>query len=67
MEEMELELPRAKKEVWERRRVVRVIEVGERSRRAVEVRIVGKWGMGMGKGRGLMDLLRKKNWRRKRR
>lgn len=42
MEEMELELPRAKKEVWERRRVVRVIEVGERSRRAVEVRIVGK-------------------------
>lgn len=33
MEEMEFELPRAKKVVCERRRVVRVIEVGERSRR----------------------------------
>lgn len=34
MEEMELELPRAKKEVCERRRVVRVMAVGERSMRA---------------------------------
>ena len=31
MEEMELLLPRAKKEVWVRRRVVRVMAVGERS------------------------------------
>jgi hypothetical protein len=31
MEEMELLLPRAKNEVWVRRRVVRVIVVGERS------------------------------------
>jgi hypothetical protein len=34
MEEMELLLPRAKKDVWERRREVRVIAVGERSMRA---------------------------------
>ena len=30
--------PRAKKEVWERRRVVRVTAVGERSMRAGRVR-----------------------------
>jgi hypothetical protein len=36
MEEMELLLPRAKKEVWARRKVVRVMAVGERSMRAVE-------------------------------
>jgi hypothetical protein len=40
MEEMELLLPRAKKEVWERRRVVRVTAVGERSIRASEVRLI---------------------------
>jgi hypothetical protein len=40
MEEMELFVPRAKKEVWERRRVVRVTAVGERSIRASEVRLV---------------------------
>jgi hypothetical protein len=37
---MELLVPRAKKEVWERRRVVRVTAVGERSMRASEVRWV---------------------------
>jgi hypothetical protein len=36
MDEMELLLPRAKKEVCERRSVVRVMAVGERSMRAVE-------------------------------
>jgi hypothetical protein len=35
MEEMEFEFPRAKKEVWERRSVVRVTAAGVRSRRAV--------------------------------
>jgi hypothetical protein len=35
MEEIELLFPRAKKEVWVRRRVVRVTAVGVRSRRAV--------------------------------
>ena len=35
MEDIALELPRAKKEVWVRRRVVVVIAVGERGRRAV--------------------------------
>lgn len=40
MEEMELLFPRAKKEVWVRRRVVRVAAVGVRSRRAV-----GVWGL----------------------
>jgi hypothetical protein len=34
MEEMELLLPTAKKEVWVTRRVVRVMAVGERSMRA---------------------------------
>jgi hypothetical protein len=34
MEEMELLLPRAKKEVWERRSVVRVMAVGERLMRS---------------------------------
>jgi hypothetical protein len=34
MEEMLLLRARAKKEVWERRRVVRVVFVGERWRRA---------------------------------
>ena len=37
MEEMALELPRAKKDVWVRRRVVVVIAVGERSRSATLV------------------------------
>ena len=32
-------LPRAKKEVWERRRVVRVMAVGERSMRAARTEI----------------------------
>jgi hypothetical protein len=41
MEEIELLVPRAKKEVWERRRVVRVTAVGERSIRASEVRWMG--------------------------
>ena len=35
---MELLFPRAKKDVWERRRVVSVTAVGERSMRADEVR-----------------------------
>jgi hypothetical protein len=34
MEEIALELPRAKKEVWVRRRVVVVMVVGDRFRRA---------------------------------
>jgi hypothetical protein len=36
MEEIELLFPRAKKEVWVRRRVVSVTAVGVRSRRARE-------------------------------
>jgi hypothetical protein len=36
MEEIELLFPRAKKEVWVRRRVVSVMAVGVRSRRAGE-------------------------------
>ena len=40
MEEIELLFPRAKKEVWVKRRVVRVAAVGVRSRRAV-------WGWGL--------------------
>ena len=43
MEEIELLFPRAKKEVWVRRRVVRVTAVGVRSRRAV-------WGWGLALG-----------------
>jgi hypothetical protein len=57
MEEMELLVPRAKKDVWERRRVVRVTAVGERSMRASEVRWVVLWGG--------EDLQRKKNCSRK--
>jgi hypothetical protein len=40
MEAMELLVPRAKKEVWEKRRVVRVTAVGERSIRAGKIRSV---------------------------
>lgn len=67
MEEIELLFPRAKKEVWVRRRVVRVTAVGVRSRRAV-------WGWGLARGvqrEGDVEaiwggLLRKKYWSRKR-
>lgn len=51
--------PRAKKEVWVRRRVVRVTAVGERSMRAGGVRWVN-W-------KGWDGLLKKKNCRRNRR
>jgi hypothetical protein len=42
MEEIELLLPRAKKEVWVRSRVVKVTAVGVRSRRAVRG-VVSLW------------------------
>lgn len=60
MEEMELLVPRAKKDVWARRRDVRVMDVGERSMRAAWLDKVVWEGVGR-------DLLRKKNCRRKRR
>jgi hypothetical protein len=44
MDEMELLLPRAKKEVCERRSVVRVMAVGERSMRA-RVKLDGQQGV----------------------
>lgn len=40
MEDMAFELARAKKEVWVRRRVVVVVAVGERGRRAVRYVLV---------------------------
>jgi hypothetical protein len=61
MEEMALELPRAKKDVWVRRRVVVVIAVGERSRSATLVQTHTQ------KNREKKNsyLHKKKNWKRK--
>jgi hypothetical protein len=61
MEEMAFELPRAKKEVWDRSRVVTVIAVGGRSMRAGGGLVYFGGG---GRGEGLH---KKKNCRRKRR
>lgn len=46
---MELLFPRAKKDVWERRSVVRVMAVGDRSRRPGCVYEIqnGRWGTGL--------------------
>jgi hypothetical protein len=44
---MELLFPRAKKEVWVRRSVVRVIADGERSRRAGKVNQLVRFGFSL--------------------
>ena len=59
MEEIELLFPRAKKEVWVRKRVVRVTAVGVRSRRAVWGWVVSAWCAERGGCGGKMGWLTK--------